>query len=71
MLASHSQLALLTIQVANIIFLDQPVGTGFSYANNWESYNIDDNISIAESYEFLRKVKSKREFLYKGESLHN
>ncbi|KAL3730243.1 hypothetical protein ACJRO7_027276 [Eucalyptus globulus] len=42
-------------KVANIIFLDQPVGTGFSYANSWESYNINDNISAAESYEFLRK----------------
>ncbi|KAL3730232.1 hypothetical protein ACJRO7_027268 [Eucalyptus globulus] len=51
-------------KVANIIFLDQPVGTGFSYANNWESYNIDDNISVAESYEFLRKwLKLHPQFL--------
>ncbi|KAL3730226.1 hypothetical protein ACJRO7_027268 [Eucalyptus globulus] len=51
-------------KMANIIFLDQPVGTGFSYANNWESYNIDDNISVAESYEFLRKwLKLHPQFL--------
>ncbi|KAF8034218.1 hypothetical protein BT93_C0489 [Corymbia citriodora subsp. variegata] len=42
-------------KVANIIFLDQPVGTGFSYANWWEDYNINDSTSAAESYEFLRK----------------
>ncbi|KAL3730239.1 hypothetical protein ACJRO7_027272 [Eucalyptus globulus] len=42
-------------KVANIIFLDQPIGTGFSYANSWESYNVNDNVSAAESYEFLRK----------------
>lgn len=51
-------------KVANIIFLDQPVGTGFSYANSWESYNINDNISVAESYEFLRKwLKLHPQFL--------
>ncbi|XP_030550344.1 serine carboxypeptidase-like 2 isoform X2 [Rhodamnia argentea] len=51
-------------KVANIIFLDQPVGTGFSYANSWESYDINDNISAAESYEFLRKwLKLHPEFL--------
>ncbi|KAF8034219.1 hypothetical protein BT93_C0490 [Corymbia citriodora subsp. variegata] len=42
-------------KVANIIFLDQPVGTGFSYANWWKDYNINDSTSAAESYEFLRK----------------
>ncbi|KAF7849673.1 hypothetical protein BT93_L0404 [Corymbia citriodora subsp. variegata] len=42
-------------KVANIIFLDQPVGAGFSYANSWESYNINDIVSAAETYEFLRK----------------
>ncbi|KAA8545752.1 hypothetical protein F0562_020797 [Nyssa sinensis] len=42
-------------QIASIIFLDAPVGTGFSYANNWESYIVDDTISVAQTYEFLRK----------------
>ncbi|KAF8034221.1 hypothetical protein BT93_C0492 [Corymbia citriodora subsp. variegata] len=42
-------------KVANIIFVDEPVGTGFSYANNWESYNVNDNISATDTYEFLRK----------------
>ncbi|KAI6678192.1 hypothetical protein NL676_038988 [Syzygium grande] len=51
-------------KVASVIFLDQPVGTGFSYANSWESYNMNDNISAAETYEFLRKwLKLHPEFL--------
>ncbi|KAK7851876.1 serine carboxypeptidase-like 18 [Quercus suber] len=38
-----------------MIFLDAPVGSGFSYAKNWEGYNISDTSSVAEIYEFLRK----------------
>ena len=44
-------------QVANIIFLDAPVGTGYSYAKTWEGYsNMSDTLSAAEIYEFFRKV---------------
>jgi carboxypeptidase C (cathepsin A) len=32
----------------NIIFLDAPVGTGFSYAKSWEGYNITDTLSADE-----------------------
>ncbi|KAM5549703.1 serine carboxypeptidase-like 18 [Rosa sericea] len=43
-------------KVANIIFLDAPVGTGYSYAKTWEGYsNMSDTLSAAETYEFLRK----------------
>ncbi|KAL4616429.1 hypothetical protein ACB092_07G198700 [Castanea dentata] len=42
-------------KVANIIFVDVPVGTGFSYARNWEGYSITDTISAAQTYSFLRK----------------
>ncbi|XP_059647898.1 serine carboxypeptidase-like 18 isoform X1 [Cornus florida] len=43
-------------KVASIIFLDAPVGTGFSYANNTESSSImDDKISAAQTYQFFRK----------------
>ncbi|KAJ4716122.1 putative Serine carboxypeptidase [Melia azedarach] len=43
-------------KVANIIFLDAPVGTGFSYAKTWQGYsNMDDILSAAETYSFLRK----------------
>jgi hypothetical protein len=43
-------------QVASIIFLDAPVGTGFSYATTSQGYNITDHISAAQTYEFLTKV---------------
>ncbi|KAJ9175097.1 hypothetical protein P3X46_013679 [Hevea brasiliensis] len=42
-------------KVANIIFLDAPVGTGFSYAITSEGYKIGDLSSVAQTYEFLRK----------------
>ncbi|BFG41943.1 hypothetical protein CerSpe_282160 [Prunus speciosa] len=43
-------------KVANIIFVDEPVGTGFSYAKSWEGYsNISDTLSAVETYEFIRK----------------
>ncbi|KAI9181386.1 hypothetical protein LWI28_014570 [Acer negundo] len=42
-------------KVANIIFLDQPVGTGFSYATTWQAYNMKDTLSTKQTYTFLRK----------------
>ncbi|XP_018718227.2 serine carboxypeptidase-like 18 isoform X2 [Eucalyptus grandis] len=42
-------------KIANIIFLDAPVGTGFSYATAWRAYNSSDTSSATQTYEFLRK----------------
>ncbi|KAI8027268.1 Serine carboxypeptidase-like 18 [Camellia lanceoleosa] len=42
-------------KVANIIFIDQPVGTGFSYARTSAGYNTSDTKSVAQVYSFLRK----------------
>nr|XP_048322958.1 serine carboxypeptidase-like 8 [Ziziphus jujuba var. spinosa] len=42
-------------KVANIIFLDGPVGTGFSYATTWQAYNTSDTLSATTNYDFLRK----------------
>nr|GLL31976.1 serine carboxypeptidase-like 13 [Ipomoea trifida] len=42
-------------KVANIIFLDQPAGTGFSYSKTWEAYRCNDTLSAQYAYSFLIK----------------
>ncbi|XP_030522866.1 serine carboxypeptidase-like 18 [Rhodamnia argentea] len=42
-------------KIANIIFLDAPVGSGFSYATTWTASNSSDTASAAQTYEFVRK----------------
>ncbi|KAF3435139.1 hypothetical protein FNV43_RR22226 [Rhamnella rubrinervis] len=42
-------------KVANIIFLDAPVGTGFSYATSWDAYYTSDTLSAKTTYNFLKK----------------
>ncbi|KAI3697447.1 hypothetical protein L6452_30471 [Arctium lappa] len=42
-------------KVANVIFIDLPVGVGFSYAKTWEASRSSDSIVTLHSYEFLRK----------------
>ncbi|KAL0356910.1 UNVERIFIED_CONTAM: Serine carboxypeptidase-like 18 [Sesamum calycinum] len=42
-------------KIANIIFLDYPVGTGFSYAATPQAYNSNDTKSAQHNYSFLRK----------------
>jgi len=44
------------LQVASIIFLDSPAGTGFSYAMASEAYDSNDDLQSEQIYEFLRKV---------------
>ncbi|PIA32407.1 hypothetical protein AQUCO_04500188v1 [Aquilegia coerulea] len=41
-------------KVANIIFLDAPIGTGFSYSKTGQEGNMSDTISAHDTYEFLR-----------------
>ncbi|XP_047982866.1 serine carboxypeptidase-like 11 [Salvia hispanica] len=42
-------------KVANIIFLDYPVGAGFSYSNTTRGYSSSDTNSTQHNYTFLRK----------------
>ncbi|XP_004289772.1 PREDICTED: serine carboxypeptidase-like 18 [Fragaria vesca subsp. vesca] len=52
-------------QIANIIFIDAPVGTGFSYSTTQEGYNSSDTESSEAVYQFLRKWMLKHpKFLY-------
>ncbi|KAL6219043.1 hypothetical protein ACLB2K_012249 [Fragaria x ananassa] len=52
-------------QIANIIFTDAPVGTGFSYSTTQEGYNSSDTESSEAVYQFLRKWMLKHpKFLY-------
>ena len=43
--------------MANIIFLDQPVGPGLSYADTFEASKSSDTLSASQTYDFLRKVR--------------
>ncbi|KAI3774653.1 hypothetical protein L1987_49212 [Smallanthus sonchifolius] len=42
-------------KVASIVFVDQPAGTGFSYAKTPESYITNDTLSTMHAYSFLKK----------------
>lgn len=43
-------------QTANIIFLDYPVGAGFTYATTYDAWTTTDILSATQTYEFLRNV---------------
>ncbi|KAG8368500.1 hypothetical protein BUALT_Bualt15G0052100 [Buddleja alternifolia] len=42
-------------KIANIIFIDSPVGTGFSYVATSQGYTSNDTESTKHNYAFLRK----------------
>ncbi|KAF9621136.1 hypothetical protein IFM89_016630 [Coptis chinensis] len=42
-------------KAANIIFLDAPVGTGFSYSKTGKGLNMSDTKSAGDTYQFLMK----------------
>ncbi|OAY45118.1 serine carboxypeptidase-like 12 [Manihot esculenta] len=42
-------------KTSSIIFVDAPVGSGYSYANSAQGYYVSDTISVAQIHVFLRK----------------
>ncbi|KAI9114173.1 hypothetical protein K1719_014823 [Acacia pycnantha] len=42
-------------QVLNVIYIDLPVGTGFSYSQTQQGYHSSDILWIENSYDFLQK----------------
>ncbi|XP_047336758.1 serine carboxypeptidase-like 18 [Impatiens glandulifera] len=42
-------------QVSSMLFLDQPVGTGFSYSRTAGGWHTSDSLSVEQSYQFLIK----------------
>ncbi|KAK9074313.1 hypothetical protein SSX86_006911 [Deinandra increscens subsp. villosa] len=43
-------------KTTNIIFIDLPVGTGFSYAKTWDhSSPNNDSLAVTHAYEFIKK----------------
>ncbi|KAI3826778.1 hypothetical protein L1987_00833 [Smallanthus sonchifolius] len=45
-------------QMANIIFVDMPAGTGFSYAEIKEGWISSDSIQVAQANDFIKKFLS-------------
>ncbi|KAK6945963.1 Peptidase S10, serine carboxypeptidase [Dillenia turbinata] len=44
--------------------IDEPIGTGFSYATNAEAYNVGDTVAVEDLYVFIRKwLNQHTEFL--------
>lgn len=48
------------MQSASIIFLDSPVGTGFSYSTTQEGWASSDTKAANETYHFLMQVHIKK-----------
>lgn len=46
----------MVLQVSNIIFVDSPVGAGFSYAATMEGSKSSDTKTVKQLYIFLIKV---------------
>ena len=43
-------------QTLNMLYIDMPVGTGFSYSETQEGYYSDDKLWVEHTYQFLQKV---------------
>lgn len=52
---------IIKIQTASFIFVDSPVGTGYSYSTS-SDWSTSDTLSAEQGYQFLRKVSN---YIYK------
>jgi serine carboxypeptidase-like clade 2 len=75
MMIQIDELLFLQLAVANVIFLESPVGVGFSHSNKPSDYsNIGDNSTARDSYIFLLNWLERfpqyktRDFFIAGES---
>jgi len=41
------------VNIANMVFIEQPAGVGFSYATDKKEYNVDDEDAAQANYEFI------------------
>lgn len=49
-------------QIANMIFIEQPVGVGYSYSNNTNDYTIGDAQAAEDMYNFILNFFKQDEF---------
>lgn len=47
---------LLLLQVSNLLYVDQPVGTGFSYSSDRQDIRHDENGVSNDLYDFLQVI---------------
>lgn len=52
-----STMILLLPKVSSIIFIDAPVGTGFSYSRTLQGSKITDKMHAQHCHHFMKKVK--------------
>jgi serine carboxypeptidase-like clade 1 len=46
------------LQLSNIIFIDSPIGAGFSYATSEEGLKSSDTMAVKKLVIFLKKVSA-------------
>lgn len=54
-------------KVASVLFIDFPVGTGFSYSTAPEGYTSNDTLATAHAHEFVRKWLLKHPMFLKNQ----
>lgn len=54
--SSEFMMLILIDQGLNLLYVDAPVGAGYSYSTTQSGYVMDDYKHVAQLYEFLRKV---------------